>query len=108
MQYNLEKCSSSFIKKRKKSLIILYIVFIILQQATGQGLQQGAPVNGHEAPDKPKDEDVHISDFKLTSKEKMAKETFARRYRNFCQILTFRNLFDILQFSLRLLWLVIA
>lgn len=52
----------------------------MLQQTSGHGLQQGAPVNGHEAPDKQKDEDVHISDFKLTEKQKMAKETFARRY----------------------------
>ncbi|XP_053401553.1 protein TALPID3-like isoform X2 [Mercenaria mercenaria] len=48
-------------------------------RSSGHGLQQGAPVSGHEAPDKPKDEDVHISDFKLTDKQKMAKETFARR-----------------------------
>lgn len=49
------------------------------RQATGQGLQQGAPVSGPEAPDKPRVRDVHISDFKLSEKEKVAKETFARR-----------------------------
>lgn len=49
------------------------------RQATGHGLQQGAPVSGPDAPDKHKQEDVRISHFKLSDKEKLAKETFTRR-----------------------------
>ncbi|KAL4237540.1 hypothetical protein ACF0H5_002254 [Mactra antiquata] len=49
------------------------------RQTTGPGLQQGAPVTGSQAPDRQKDEDIHISDFKLTDKQKMAKESFTRR-----------------------------